>query len=50
VNRIGHTASLADPHANASPVVTDDGDDTESKSAAALHDIRNPRDVYDVFI
>jgi hypothetical protein len=50
VNSIGYAASLANPHADAAAVVTDDGDDTERKSAAALDHIRNPRDIYDVFI
>jgi hypothetical protein len=50
VNRVGNTARLADTHPNSSTVVAHDRDDTESKASTALDNIRNPRDIYDLFI
>jgi hypothetical protein len=50
VNGIGDTTRLADAHTDPSAVVAHHRDDTKSKAPPALDNIRNPCDIYDVFV
>jgi hypothetical protein len=50
VNRVGHAAGLADTYTYTSAVIAHYCDDTESKATTALDNIRNPRDIYDLFV
>jgi hypothetical protein len=50
VNRVGHAARLANAHADPSAVVPHHCDDTEGKATTALHNIGDPRYVYDVLV
>jgi hypothetical protein len=50
MNCIGHTACLPNTHPDAAVIVPYDSHDAESKASTALDNVRNPRDIYYIFL